>query len=103
MLTEHTKPAQSGYMLVLGWFDPMKHETQMDIDAIKERIAKGAQPSNRVAKLAKKQSWDTFFDNYITLIDRKRKKKNGEDEEEVTETAAEESTTEETPEEEKAE
>lgn len=58
----------------------------MDIDAIKEWIAKGALPSNRVAKLAKKESGDAFFDTYITLIERKRRKKNGEDEvEEVAE------------------
>jgi len=87
VLTEHTKPVQSGYMTVLGWFDPMHHQTEMDIDAIKEWIGKGAQPSNRVAKLAKKHSGDAFFDKYIVLSDRKRRPKNAPEEEEVVEEA----------------
>lgn len=75
-------------MTVLGWFDPMHHKTEMDIDAIKEWISKGAQPSNRVAKLARKHSDDKFFDKYITIIERKRKPRNAPDEpEEVVEEA----------------
>lgn len=79
VLTEHTKPAQSGYMQVLWWFNPLRHEMAMDIDTIKEWIGKGAQPSNRVAKLARKHSDDTFFDKYIVKNDRVRTKRNPED------------------------
>ena len=61
----------------------------MDIEAIKEWIGKGAQPSNRVAKLARKFSDDAFFDAYITHSDRKRRGKN-EPEPEAEETPAEE-------------
>jgi len=40
VLTEHTKPVQAGYKLVLGWFDPLKHTSEMDIASIKEWIGK---------------------------------------------------------------
>ena len=40
VLTEHTKPVKSGYKLVLGWFDPLKHTSKIDADAVKEWIAK---------------------------------------------------------------
>ena len=76
VLTEHTKPVQSGYQEVLGWFDPLHHKSEMNIDLIKEWIWKGAQPSNRVAKLARKFSDDKFFDAYITHSDRVRRGKN---------------------------
>lgn len=97
VLTEHTKPVKSGYMKVLWWFDPLHHKTELDIEAVKEWIAKGAQPSNRVAKLAKAFSGDAFFDKYITIIERKRKKRDGSDdvEEEVAEESPVETPTEE--------
>lgn len=75
VLTEHTKPVQSGYMKVLGWFNPIRHEMQMDVEEIKTRIGKGAQPSNRLAKLAKEFSNDEFFGKYIVHSDRVRTKR----------------------------
>jgi len=75
VLTEHTKPVKSGYQKVLGWYDPVNHKQDLDIDAIKERISKWAQPSERVAKLAYKISNDEFFKKYFTFRTRQRKKK----------------------------
>jgi small subunit ribosomal protein S16 len=40
VLTEHTKPVKTGYKDVLGWYDPMKHALEVDINRIKEWIAK---------------------------------------------------------------
>ena len=40
VLTEHTKSPQGGYKLILGWFDPIKHITEINVDAIKEWIGK---------------------------------------------------------------
>lgn len=76
VLTEHTKPAQSWYMLVLWRFDPLKHESKMDIEKIKAWIAKWAQPTNRVAKLALKESWDEMFRKYIVETKRVRTQRN---------------------------
>ena len=80
VLTEHTKPAQSGYKEVLGWFDPMKHETKAELETIKSWIGKGAQPSNRVAKLLFNLSKDEFFKKYIKFSTAQRKPKNADEE-----------------------
>jgi len=76
VLTEHTKPAHSGYQSILGWYDPINHKQDIDTDAIKTWIAKWAQPSERVAKLAYKLSNDEFFKKYFVIKDIKRAKKN---------------------------
>lgn len=76
VLTEHSKPVQAGYMTVLGRFDPLRHKTEINADAAKEWIAKGAQPSNRVAKLLFQQTNDTFFEKYIEKTTRTRSVKN---------------------------
>jgi small subunit ribosomal protein S16 len=38
----------------LGWYDPLKHETQLDAPNIKKWIELGAQPSTSVSNLLKK-------------------------------------------------
>jgi len=75
VLTEHTKPVKSGYQAVLGWYDPINHKQDLDIQTIKSWIEKGAQPSTRVAKLAFKVSSDDFFKKYYVEKDIKRKKR----------------------------
>jgi len=64
VLTEHTKPAKSGFTEVFGWFDPLAHKIEINVTAIKEWIAKGAQPSERVAKLIFAETKDAFFKKY---------------------------------------
>jgi len=71
VLTEHTKPAKSGYKAVLGSYDPLKHEFIADIAVIKEWITKGAQPSERVAKLLYKSTNDSFYQTFYKEIERK--------------------------------
>lgn len=87
VLTEHTKPVQSGYKMVLWWFDPLKHVVECDISSVKEWISKGAQPSNRVAKILFKHTNDDFFSSYIVETQRKRRKRNAPDEPEETPSA----------------
>ncbi|MCK9466985.1 MAG: 30S ribosomal protein S16 [Candidatus Absconditabacterales bacterium] len=65
VLTEHTKPAKAGYKLVLGWFNPLAHTMEADVSAIKEWISKGAQPTERVAKLLFADTKDDFFKKYF--------------------------------------
>lgn len=76
VLTEHTKPAQSWYMTVLGWFDPINHKMEVKVDEVKAFIAKWAQPSERVAKLLFAHTNDASFKAYYTetIKDRKPKK-----------------------------
>ncbi|MCK5493504.1 MAG: 30S ribosomal protein S16 [Candidatus Omnitrophica bacterium] len=40
VLTEHAKPADSGYKEVLGRFDPLQHTMEVDVDTVKSWISK---------------------------------------------------------------
>jgi len=80
VLTEHTKPPKSGYMAVLGTYDPILHKTEADVEAIKNWISKGAQPSERVAKLLYKLTWDELFKKYFRIVERNRKPKKEKEE-----------------------
>lgn len=66
VLTEHTRPAQSGYKLVLGWFNPIAHEMDANLDEIKLWLSKWAQLSERVAKLLYAKTKDDMFKKYFT-------------------------------------
>lgn len=76
VLTEHTKPAKSGYQQVLGSYDPLKHNFQADVEAIKTLISNGAQPSERVAKLLFQSTKDEFFHKFFVERERKGVTKN---------------------------
>lgn len=76
VLTEHTKPVKSWYTEVLGRFDPLHHKMELDVEKTKKYISNGAQPSNRVAKLAYAHSKDELFQKFIVLTERTRKVKN---------------------------
>lgn len=71
VLTEHTKPAQCWHLEVLGSYDPLKHDLNVDVESIKTWISKGAQPSERVAKLLYKSTNDSMFKNFYKEIERK--------------------------------
>ncbi len=75
VLTEHTKPAQSGYQQVLGWYNPFTHETEAKIEEIKNWIGKGAQPTDRTAKILFNATKDKFFEKYFEQRERTKKKK----------------------------
>lgn len=66
VLTEHTKPAKSGFTDVFGWFDPMAHKMEVNVEAVKSWIAKGAQLSERVAKLLFAETKDESFKKFYT-------------------------------------
>lgn len=66
VLTEHTRPAQSGYKLVLWWFNPIAHEMDVNLDEVKLWLSKWAQLSERVAKLLYEKTKDDMFKKYFT-------------------------------------
>ena len=66
VLTEHTRPAQSGYKLVLWWFNPTAHEMDVNLDEVKLWLSKWAQLSERVAKLLFAKTKDDMFKKYFT-------------------------------------
>ena len=62
-------------MKVLGWYDPITHKGEMDIEAMKKYIANGANVSPRLAKLAYKESNDEVFKKFYEVKDIVRKKR----------------------------
>lgn len=77
VLTDHKKPVKSGYKEVLGWYNPIKHEYQLDVDQLKQYISHGTQLSERVAKLAYARSKDEVFKKFfeISNVQKPSKKK----------------------------
>ncbi len=75
VLTEHTKPVKSGYKEVLGYRDPINKDLKIDIEKAKYWISKGAQPSERVAKMLYKLSGEEMFKKFFRYVDRNRPKK----------------------------
>ena len=56
VVTPHTKPAQSGEIEVLGWYDPRSKKFQLDMTKVQDRVSHGAQISDSVARFMKTQS-----------------------------------------------
>ncbi len=79
VLTEHTKPVKYGFKEVLGWFDPLTHKIEVNLEAIKEWIAKGAQLSERLAKILYSETKDTLFQKFYTERTRTSKPKKEKD------------------------
>ncbi len=65
VLTEHTRPAQSGYKLVLWRYNPIAHEMDVNLDEVKLWLSKWAQLSERVAKLLFAKTKDDMFKKYF--------------------------------------
>lgn len=51
VLTEKSKPCDSGFIKVLGWYNPHTKESSLDNEAVLSWVDKGASVSNSVAKL----------------------------------------------------
>ena len=72
VLTDHKLSAKKWYKEVLGWHNPTKHESQLNVGRVLELIGNGAQMSERAAKIAFKQSNDETFKKFIVVRDRTR-------------------------------
>ncbi len=75
VLTEHSKPANTGFKSILGWFDPHTDACEIDSETAKQWISKGAQPTSRVAKILFKKTADPVFQKFIVHTERTRKTK----------------------------
>lgn len=78
VLTEHTKPVKTSFMEVFGWFDPLAHKMEVNVEVIKEWIKKGAQLSERVAKLLYAETKDELFKKFYVERTRTAAKKKEE-------------------------
>jgi len=55
VVAPHTNPVKSHYIAKLGWYNPTTKNLQIDKDLVLNWLNKGAQPSDRVAKLLASQ------------------------------------------------
>lgn len=62
-----------GYKEILGWFDPHTDASEINADLAKQWIAKGAQPTSRVAKILFNKTQDPVFQKFIVHTNRVRK------------------------------
>lgn len=76
VLTESTRAVQSGYKDILGWFDPINHKMELNVEKAKELVNNWAQMSERVAKLFFSQTKDQLFTKFFKLVERKGAVKN---------------------------
>jgi len=67
VLTDHKKPVKSWYKEILGRYNPIKHEFQLDADQLKSYISHGVQLSDRVAKLAFSRTKDEVFKKFFEI------------------------------------
>ena len=51
VLTESSRPPKSGFIKVLGWYNPHSKETSLEKEEILKWLSNGAQASNSVSKL----------------------------------------------------
>jgi len=75
VLTEHSKPPQSGFIKILGWYNPHSKETSLDKEEILSWLGKGAKPSNNLSKLLQKEGIKHKFIKYIPKAKKKPKEK----------------------------
>jgi small subunit ribosomal protein S16 len=75
VLTEHTKPIQTGYQDVLGYYDPIKKTVECDMEKITHWIGKGSQMSSRAAKVIHKATGNDVVKPFIVITERTRTKK----------------------------
>jgi small subunit ribosomal protein S16 len=96
------RPVQAKFIKILGWYNPHSKELSIKKDEVNDWLAKGAQPSNTVAKLLKAEG--IKLPDWVEIKEKKRKPKNekpaGEKKEAVKEEKAEETAAEEAPQEE---
>lgn len=78
VLTESTKPSQSWYKDVLGFFDPINHKVEVDVEKAKQLVKNWVSLSERVAKILYNQSKDELFKKFYTESVRIRKPRNEE-------------------------
>ncbi len=53
VLTENSKPSDSGFIKVLGWYDPHSKKISLQKEEILQWVKVGAKPSNSLSKLLK--------------------------------------------------
>jgi small subunit ribosomal protein S16 len=74
VLTEKSKPAKSGFIKILGWYDPQTKESSFDKEEILSWANKGAWASNSLARLLNENKIEHKCIKYKQLTPKKTKK-----------------------------
>jgi len=77
VLTEQRKSSKSGFIKVLGWYDPKTKKSSLDKEAVLDWIKLGAKPSNSLAKFLNEQK--ISHKNIVFVADAPKKPKTKEE------------------------
>ena len=73
VLTDHSKSSKSGFIKVLGWYDPKTKKSSLEREAVLDWIKLGAKPSNSLAKFLNDQK--ISHKNIVFVADAPKKPK----------------------------
>ena len=82
------RPVQAKFIKILGWYNPHTKELNIKKDEVSDWLAKGAQPSNTVARLLKAEG--IKLPKWVEIKEKKSKPKHEKPAEEKKETPKEE-------------
>jgi small subunit ribosomal protein S16 len=75
VVTESSKPPKSGFLKILGWYDPHTKETSLNKEEIIRFLDNGAKASNSVAKLLNANGVKHKMANFIKDKEKAKKAK----------------------------
>jgi len=78
VLTESSKPPKSGFLKILGWYDPQTKKTSLEKEEILKWLDKGARASNSVAKLLSANAIKHKLAKYVPDKEKMKKSKGEE-------------------------
>jgi len=79
VLTDRRKPTDSGFIKVLGWYDPHTKKTSLEKEAILNCLNNGAVPTNSISRLFEKNDIKHKLVKFVKAKERapKGKKEDG--------------------------
>ncbi|MFH1855385.1 MAG: 30S ribosomal protein S16 [bacterium] len=75
VLTESSKPTKSGFLKILGWYNPHTKESSLKKEEILDWLNKGAQASNSVSKLLEMNKIDHKNASFVPDAPKAKKEK----------------------------
>lgn len=70
VVADSKRAVQGKFISILGWYNPHTKELQVKKDELKSWLDKGAQPSNTLAKLLKKEKIE--LPEWVKIIEKKK-------------------------------
>ncbi len=77
VVADSQRAVQGKFISILGWYNPHTKELEVKKDELKNWLDKGAQPSNTLAKLLKKEG--VKLPKWVKIIEKKKASKKKED------------------------